>query len=133
MNEEVIMPNGDVTEVPSCGLTSCAVPDDADISLPMMQDYIEDNIILLDTSDVCDIGYDADAFQRGVDAMSEFCGKITALVNVGLTPSMALSYLAGSEESKNVAAHNLEVSKISANASVESAKYGAGFATKMSV
>lgn len=39
------------------------------------------------------IGFDVDAFKRGVESMSELAGKISALANVGISPSEALDYL----------------------------------------
>lgn len=127
ITEEVVAPVQDGAVTPPVNEQSGM------FSLPMGDDYLEEFIQCIDPDNILDVEFDAEAFQRGVNAMSEMCGKITALVNVGLTPTMALSYIAGSEESKQVAAHNLEVSKVSAEASVEAAKYGASFAQKMSI
>lgn len=127
ITEEVVAPVQEEVVTPPVNEQSGVFP------LSMGDDYLEEFIQCIDPDNILDVEFDAEAFQRGVNAMSEMCGKITALVNVGLTPTMALSYIAGSEESKQVAAHNLEVSKVSAEASVEAAKYGASFAQKMSI
>lgn len=125
--EEVVAPVQDGVATPPDNEQGGVFP------FSMGDDYLEEFIQCIDPDNILDAEFDAEAFQRGVNAMSEMCGKITALVNVGLTPTMALSYIAGSEESKQIAAHNLEVSKVSAEASVEAAKYGASFAQKMSI
>lgn len=127
ITEEVVAPVQEEVVTPPVNEQSGVFP------FSMGDDYLEEFIQCIDPDNILDVEFDAEAFQRGVNAMSEMCGKITALVNVGLTPTMALSYIAGSEESKQIAAHNLEVSKVSAEASVEAAKYGASFAQKMSI
>lgn len=48
--------------------------------------------ISMDKIDKCK--YDVDAFQRGIDSMSELAGKITALSNIGVSPESALEYIA---------------------------------------
>lgn len=54
-------------------------------------------INLMDTSNICDIKYDKEAFNKGVAAMSEVAGKITALVNAGLAPSEAIEFIGALE------------------------------------
>lgn len=83
--------------------------------------YIDEFIISIDTKSVSNIAFDLDKFKNGVDSMSELCGKITALVNVGITPSMALTYLSDTDASKAFMEHNLKVSEINADANVKSA------------
>ena len=83
--------------------------------------YIDEFIISIDTKSVSNIAFDLDKFKNGVDSMSEICGKITALVNVGITPSMALTYLSDTDASKAFMEHNLRVSEINADANVKSA------------
>ena len=83
--------------------------------------YIDEFIISIDTKNVSNIAFDLDKFKNGVDSMSELCGKITALVNVGITPSMALTYLSDTDASKAFMEHNLKVSEINADANVKSA------------
>lgn len=58
-------------------------------------------------------------FERGIKDYSYVCGAITALCNSGLKPSEAIDYVVNVDTIK----HNLEVTKIGANATVESAKY----------
>ena len=83
--------------------------------------YIDEFIISIDTKNVSNIDFDSTKFKNGVDSMSELCGKITALVNVGITPSMALTYLSDTDASKAFMEHNLEVSEINADANVKTA------------
>lgn len=83
--------------------------------------YIDEFIISIDTKNVSNIDFDSIKFKNGVDSMSELCGKITALVNVGITPSMALTYLSDTDASKAFMEHNLKVSEINADANVKSA------------
>lgn len=83
--------------------------------------YIDEFIISIDTKNVSNIDFDSTKFKNGVDSMSELCGKITALVNVGITPSMALTYLSDTDASKAFMEHNLKVSEINADANVKSA------------
>jgi len=44
-----------------------------------------------------EIEFNSEAFQEGVDSVSCVCGKLTALINVGLTPENALEYLMNQE------------------------------------
>lgn len=100
---------------------------------PNEDSYIPDKICDLNKDNIDRVQFNRDDFILGVNSVSRLCGQITALVNVGITPDMALSYLASVEESDKLAAHNLEVSKISAESGVEMAKYGMVSGTKMSV
>jgi hypothetical protein len=52
--------------------------------------------------------YDVAEFKRGIDEMSYDAGKITALLNAGLSESVVLDYLL----SKETIAHNLKVAEI---------------------
>ena len=83
--------------------------------------YIDEFIISIDTEGVSNIAFDSTKFKNGVDSMSELCGKITALVNVGITPSMALTYLSDTDAIKAFMEHNLKVSEINADANIKSA------------
>lgn len=84
-------------------------------------DYIMDNTILLRVDNLSSIRFDTDKFKDGIDYMSELAGKITALVNVGITPSSALAYLQEMELNDNLMRSNLEISKINADSNVKSA------------
>lgn len=66
-----------------------------------------------------------DDFERGVKAMSELCGKITALVSAGVSPDKALEYFSALEDNVAVAENNKIIAKINADASVEVAKVAA--------
>lgn len=73
----------------------------------------------IDCTEQCLATYDDDEFQRGIDEYSYVCGALTALCNAGLSPSEAIEYIVN----KDTIQHNLEVTKIGANATVESSKY----------
>lgn len=87
-------------------------------------DYIMDNTILLRVDNLSSIRFDTDRFKAGIDSMSELAGKITALVNVGITPSSALAYLQEMELNDSLMRSNLEISKINADSNVKSAVGG---------
>ncbi len=63
--------------------------------------------------------FDADEFQRGINEYSFVCGALTALCNSGLTPAEAIEYIVNVDTIK----HNLEVTRIGADATIESSKY----------
>lgn len=64
------------------------------------------------------IQLDNDEFVRGLKDASYACGMYTALINVGFSMEDAVAYIFNR---MNVD-HNIEVSKINANATVESSK-----------
>ena len=98
------------------------------------KDYIKDNIILVNTTDVeLDSKIPLDSFQRGVDAVAEMCGSISALVSVGITPSKAMDFLVSQINADKGMKHESEMIKIQANASVESAKYESANAQKVMI
>lgn len=76
-------------------------------------------MIPLDCSEQAEEHLDKDRFKKGLDDFSYASGAITALCNAGLKPSEALEYIINIDTIN----HNLEVSRISAEATVESAKY----------
>lgn len=97
------------------------------------KDYIEDNIILLNSNNLADIEINEDMFRHGVDDMSFLCGQITALVNVGIQPSMALSFICDKYTGDKAAEYNLKISEMNSKANIECSKYGAGVVSKMSM
>lgn len=66
-----------------------------------------------------ELSYDNVAFQKGLDDISYVCGMITGICNTGVKPDVAIEYIVNKETIK----HNLEVTKIGANATIEAAKY----------
>ena len=48
----------------------------------------------IDTGNLSDCKLNKEAFQKGIDEVSELAGKITALANVGVPPESALEYFA---------------------------------------
>lgn len=48
----------------------------------------------IDTNNLSDCKLNKEAFQKGIDEVSELAGKITALANVGVPPESALEYFA---------------------------------------
>lgn len=79
----------------------------------------EISFLPLDCTEQCYATFDDDEFQRGIDDYSYTCGALTALCNSGLNPSEAIEYIVNRETIK----HNLEVTRIGATATVESAKH----------
>ena len=86
-------------------------------------DYIEENIIKLDTKRFDKFRMDEPLFKSGIDSVSEMCGAISALSSVGITPSMAMMYLSEREGTKLGMAHNLEISKLNSNTLIATSKY----------
>ena len=86
-------------------------------------DYIEDNVLLLDTNNISDIKLNKKLFIDGVDEVSKLCGMISALCNVGITPSAALNYISNKEESDKAIDYNYKISELNSNAIIESSKY----------
>lgn len=90
------------------------------IDLPTGElDYLDDNLVVLNTSEVSNTSFDGKKFKAGVDSVSELCGAISALVSVGITPSMALTYLS-EREGTQVA---IEMNKLNADVAVQTARY----------
>lgn len=77
-------------------------------------EYIHKNIVNLDKSNVEELHLDIVEFNNGISKMSELCGMISALVNVGITPSMALSYISEKEVTEKVLSNGLETAKVNA-------------------
>lgn len=97
------------------------------------KEYLDENIITIDISEVSKCTLNKDKFQEGMNEVSALCGKIVALTNVGITPNMALSYIADVDGQSHMSEYNLKVSKMNAESNVESAKFGASFLSKMSM
>jgi len=86
-------------------------------------DYIEENIIHLDTKKLDKARLDDILFAKGINSVSELCGAISALVSVGISPPMAMMYLSEREGTILAMEHTLNLSKINANATVEASKF----------
>ena len=96
-------------------------------------EYIESNIIDLDVDNLKDIVINKSDFNDGVKDMSRLCGQISALCAVGITPSMALSYISEKYASDEVNKYNLKISELNANSNIESSKFGAMSVQKYSI
>lgn len=84
---------------------------------------ILDNVITLNFKDeVKDTSIDVEAFKKGISSVSELCGAITALVNVGINPHKAMDYIVDKEASKEIFENNLAVAKIQADANISTLK-----------
>lgn len=77
------------------------------------------SFIEIDCSDQEDEVYNTENFKKGIEDYSYVCGAITALCNAGLNPTEAIEYIVNQDTIK----HNIEVSKIGAEATVRAAKY----------
>lgn len=72
-------------------------------------------------------------FKSGVSDVSRLCGQISALVSIGISPELALSYLADKESTNNINEYNYKISKINAESNVNSAKYGQMSISRMTI
>lgn len=87
-------------------------------------EYLEEYIKDINKDNIQDVQYDKDSFQKGISKMSKLCGMITALVNIGITPNEALSYISECELNKQGTEATLEITKIQADANVAASRYG---------
>lgn len=84
---------------------------------------ILDNVITLNfKNEVKDTSIDVEAFKKGISSVSELCGAITALVNVGINPHKAMDYIVDKEASKEIFENNLAVAKIQGDANISALK-----------
>lgn len=68
------------------------------------------------------VDIDMDAFKKGVSEASNLAGKVAALISVGISGEMALSYFATLAENESVAEANEKVAKITADAQIVCSK-----------
>jgi hypothetical protein len=83
------------------------------------EDYLKDNLIDIDTSTLNKCKFNNKYFQKGIDDISEVCGKISALVNVGINPVVALQFISGIEDYKTA----IKINEMNTKTAVETAKY----------
>ena len=84
---------------------------------------ILDNVITLNfKNETKDVSIDIEAFKKGISSVSELCGAITALVNVGINPHKAMDYIVDKEASKEIFENNLAVAKIQTDANISTLK-----------
>lgn len=76
------------------------------------------NVIELDCEDLYKESIDVENFRDGIEDYSFVCGAITALCNVGLTPTEAIEFISNRETIE----HNIKVTEMSAKASIEASK-----------
>jgi len=77
--------------------------------------YLEP-IIPVDSSQLKNIKFDAKAFQDGIDSMSCFAGKITALLAIGLPIEFAFQCVMELTASNIAGNFNTEIAKLQADA-----------------
>lgn len=65
---------------------------------------------------------DIEAFTKGVEDVSELCGKISALTSVGIEPGQALAYLSNVQDGEISYKNNVEIAKIQADAQKDASK-----------
>lgn len=91
-------------------------------------DFSNQYIIELNKSDeLNNLGFDLKSFKNGVKKMSELCGMITALSNVGVSPIMALQYISNREDMAESITSNEKLAELSNKSNIECAKNGAAF------
>lgn len=87
-------------------------------------------INLMDTSNINTVKYNRHNFEKGVAEMSEIAGKITALVNAGLSPSEAIEYIGATEANSMTYKLQTALSKESNDTSIAVAKISGNTAMK---
>lgn len=87
-------------------------------------------INLMDTSNINTVKYNCHNFEKGVAEMSEIAGKITALVNAGLSPSEAIEYIGATEANSMTYKLQTTLSKESNDTSIAVAKISGETAMK---
>lgn len=87
-------------------------------------------INLMDTSNINTVKYNLHNFEKGVAEMSEIAGKITALVNAGLSPSEAIEYIGATEANSMTYKLQTTLSKESNDTSIAVAKISGETAMK---
>lgn len=97
----------------------------------VFNDLLINNIIEIDKSNLKKLNYNISEFQKGIDSMSDICGKITALVNTGVSPDAALNYITEITINKEASDMNIEISKINANSNIEASKHASNFMSRM--
>ena len=86
-------------------------------------DYIPENTVSINKEVLFGCNYNLECFQTGINKVSEICGMITALVNVGITPSNALSYISNENMFKDSLEHEKDIASIQSKTNIECAKY----------
>lgn len=92
----------------------------------LIQDEIQEGVdtlkaeyfLPLDLDNLEGIKFDKKAFQKGINDISEMCGKICALTNVGITAQDALSFMIN----ERTIEHNLTNQKLINDNNVDIAK-----------
>ena len=87
-------------------------------------------INLMDTSNINTVKYNRHNFEKGVAEMSEIAGKITALINAGLSPSEAIEYIGATEANSMTYKLQTALSKESNDTSIAVAKISGETAMK---
>lgn len=93
--------------------------DEQEISLDQLEELMNSSDI--DKLPPIEIGfehYDADEFQRGIDETSYLAGRVTALLNAGLSEATVMDLILSQASIE----HNIEVAKINKEMNVEMAK-----------
>lgn len=65
---------------------------------------------------------DMNEFGEGVKEYSKICGKISALMSLGIDPVHALAYISECEDREITYKNNLEIAKIQADTQISTAK-----------
>ena len=86
------------------------------------KDYLDENLILINTEKLGDCKIDVQKFREGIESVSFLCGAITALVNVGINPNKAMNYLIDKEAAESAMRHNIDIANIQKETSIETSK-----------
>lgn len=71
--------------------------------------------------------FDLASFNNGIKKVSELCGMITALSNVGVSPVVALQYISNREDMSDSISSNEKIAELNNKSNIECAKSGAAF------
>lgn len=87
-----------------------------DTDMEMEEEISE--IIQLNVDNLVDTEFNEEEFQQGLKDISKVCGMITGLINVGLPPELALTYILNSENNIK----EMDMVKIQAKSTIEISK-----------
>lgn len=124
-NEEIVAKKQSMDTEPDedmCMCGHCEIP----------EHELERNLLInfMDTSNINTVKYNRHNFEKGVTEMSEIAGKITALVNAGLSPSEAIEYIGATEANSMTYKLQTTLSKESNDTSIAVAKISGETAMK---
>lgn len=89
--------------------------------------YDYKQIELGNIDNLSNINIDLEEFNNGVKSVSDICGKIVALSNVGIPPVVALEFISNRMDIDSTVDSNEKITELNNKASIECSKNGAAF------